>query len=490
MQKVQALYSRVSTDIQRDKGFSIPRQKEFMAEEAIRHSFKNIQHYVDDGFSATDANRPAYNRLMADIQDDRISALIVYRYDRVARSPKDLILLVDMLHSKGIDFLSVAEKFDTTTPSGKVMMIMVAALAQFERDMTIERVTEAMWHKARKGDFCGGQPPYGYDVKDKGLIVNEDEAGIVKEIYRKFYEVRSFRAVVHWLNNKQYKTKRGQEWPSSTVKRILQNPVYKGYFTYGKRKQGSTVYLPQDQWLVVKGDYPALISEQEYDRIQAIIKQRAFKHPKRHGKVYIISGLFRCECGGSMNGYTYPKKTGSQQVYTYYRCHNHISKGTAVCKGNSIRKSVVEELVLKKIADVARLKFDEDETAKVLGMNTDAPDEVILKSLRKNVESLKNKKKKLLTLYLNDELDKQLLLEQEASLEKEIEKTQERIQGINFKNSPEERGKRVDMLKKVRNLNGKLSEMPDEIKKDILHQVIKEVRITYDRKISIQVYDV
>ncbi|MDD5292267.1 MAG: recombinase family protein [Candidatus Omnitrophica bacterium] len=248
MPKIQALYSRVSTDMQRDKGLSVPRQKEWLEEEAKKHGFIHFKHFADNGYSAASTNRPAFRDLLSKIEDGLMDAVVVYKFDRLARNVQDLLDFVDLLNKHSIKFISISENLDTTTPTGRLILTVLGSLAEWERSITVERVKDVMYDKANRGHFCGGQPPYGYDVKDKHLVINEIEAKIVRKIFDKFEEFRSFRKVVIWLNDRGYLTKRGQSWPSATVKRILISHVYKGYYTYGKRAGGSKVYLPQDRW--------------------------------------------------------------------------------------------------------------------------------------------------------------------------------------------------------------------------------------------------
>lgn len=488
MSKITALYSRVSTDMQRDKGFSIPRQKEWLESSAQQRGFSNIQHFVDDGFSASSANRPAYQRLLSKIKEGVIGTVIVYKFDRIARNVIELLGLVDLLKKKNINFISSSENLDTTTPHGMLMLTILGSLAEWERSVTVERVKDAMYDKAEKGDFCGGQPPYGFDVKDKNLVVNKDEAGWVKRMFNKFEETRSFRKVCISLNDKGVLTKRGQSWAASTVRRILTSHVYKGFYTYGKRAGGSKVYLPEDKWLIIKGHYEPIISEEQFDRVQALIKQRVFTKPKRSGVVYLLSGLLRCgECGGSLCGHTQIKiKTG--QKYSGYRCHHHLSKGEKICKGVRINKNKLEQSVLQEIRKTAKIHFEESEADEVLAKDIDCPVDD-LKQIEGSISRVKNKQQKLLMLFEDDAVSRDLLLERMKKISNELEQFQIQKANLIIETNPKEKNKRLSLLQKIKEANGDFLSYTDDVKKTILQQLIKKITVSKEGGIEIELYE-
>lgn len=488
MLKIQALYSRVSTDMQRDKGFSVPRQKEWLEQEAKRHGLIHLQHFVDDGYSAASTNRPAFKSLLSKIEEGLIEAVIVYKFDRLARNVQDLLAFVDLLNKHGVKFISISENLDTTTPTGRLMLTVLGSLAEWERSITVARVKDAMYDKANKGDFCGGQPPYGYDVKDKHLVMNEIEAKIVRKIFNYFEEFRSIRKVVIWLNDKGYLTKRGQSWPTATVKRILSSLVYTGYYTYGKRAGGSKFYLPQDKWLIIKGDFKPIISKEQFNRVQALIRQRQFNNPNRYGTLYLLSGLLRCEeCGGAICGHTNRKPSG--KTYGTYRCHYHLSKGDKICSGVIVKKAKLEQDVLEEVKKVAHLYFEESEADEVLAKDGESDHPEDLKTIETTINRLKAKQQKLLMLFEEDSIGKDLIVERMSKLTEELDRLQIQRGNLVIEMNPKEKNKRIALLQKIRDLNDDLFNQPDTVKRTILKQLIKKVVVGKNEKLEIEMYE-
>ncbi len=485
MLKVQALVSRVSTDIQREKGLSIPRQKKWLEEEAKKLKFKNPEHYTDNGYSATDLNRPAYSRLINDIKTGVIDTVVVYKYDRIARNVIHLLSLIDLFKEHDIGFISITERFDTTTPTGKVMMVMAGSLAQWEREMTIERVKDAMWDKAKKGEFCGGQPPYGYVVKEKNIIPSEEETKIVKLMFDKFEESKSFRGICHWLNKSGHLTKRGTTWAQSTVRRIITNSVYKGYYTYGKRANSSSKYLPRDKWLIQKGKFEPIISEDQFERVQATIRQRKYIKPTLLNNTHLLVGLLKCgECGGSMCVSYSIKPQGTK--YVYYKCNNYRSKGTSVCEGTTVRMDFLDGYILDEINKYA-IQFDQSETENILIKKDDVKEE--LNRINKTIGKLTLSQERILSLFEDGSISRDILVKRMDNLTTSLDRARLQKDKILSELNGRNRKKRVDALQHINNLEGNIKSFPKKIQKDILRQLIKEVRYHKTGRVDIDLYE-
>jgi site-specific DNA recombinase len=230
-------------------------------------------------------------------------------------------------------------------------------------------------------------------------------------MFNKFEALRSLRGVTHWLNDMGYKTKRGTTWAASTVRRRLSDITNLGYHTYGKRAGNSKIYLPEKDWLIKKGDFKPIISKNQFDRVQAISQQKNFRAPQRRcGVTYLLSSLMRCECGGSMTGYTHVKKNNKR--YAYYRCHNHVSKGNGICPGNSLAKEQIEGRILKYIRSKADIHFEEAEIEKVILKNdTDSPREKLL-NMENNIKQIKKKQERVLEFIEDGSMPKEVIKSQ------------------------------------------------------------------------------
>lgn len=178
------IYTRVSTDNQAEVEFN-----SCEAQEAKIRSFINSQDnmevfkvYSDAGFTGANLNRPALNEMLDDIKQNKINLVISYKIDRLTRSPKDFYQLIELFEKYGVDFISVTERFDTSTPSGRLLRNIMLTFAQFERELASERTKDKMLQRAQKGMWNGGIVPYGYKAENKRLIIDEKEAAVVKEI--------------------------------------------------------------------------------------------------------------------------------------------------------------------------------------------------------------------------------------------------------------------------------------------------------------------
>lgn len=485
--KKAALYSRCSTDIQRDKGFTIPRQKEWLAEEAKRRGFKHFEHYVDNGFSSWDTNRPEYRRMLDDIEQGKIQAVITYKCDRLERNTIKLLKLVDYLRTKKVELISMSENLDTTDANGQLFLTMIGAIGQWERQTVVERVKDAMWDKARKGDFCGGQPPYGYDVKDKKLVVNEKEADAIKDIFEHFIQTKSFRSTCHYMNLRGYKTKKGKAFASSSVKRFLSNPVYTGYQTFGKRMGEEKKFTPENEWLVVKAQLKPIISEETFKQAQNIIRQRKFKRCEPKGRNYLLTGIIRCpKCGGSMYG-SHQTRKGKEGWY-YYKCHNNSSKGRAVCEGNTLRMFDVDEAVLKALIDHSRNILLQPEQMKQAIRSEKKNDPI--SDLQKDIQKEREKQKRIYETKTDGVTPKHLYEEQMRASIKRLENFELRLSELTDEKEPKIIQRKKNLFDRVYSLQEGFFELPKKEKHKIVQELIKVVFPSEKKGIKIEFYEV
>ena len=251
IQKTDALYTRVSTDAQRDRGESISNQKERLLVYAKERQL-NPKLYADPGFSAKDTNRPALRQLLDDIKAGRIKSVLVTKLDRISRSMKDLLDLLTLFEDRQVEFKSITQPFDTSTAMGRGFLRLMGEFAQLEREMTSERVGEDMRHRAKNGRWNGGVVPYGYmsqaqqirlniasgmprdksegkaeklSTDSKRLSVHLEEANLIRAIFDKYLETESLRAVTHWLNKNKIPSRYGTTWAANSVSRVLHSPT-------------------------------------------------------------------------------------------------------------------------------------------------------------------------------------------------------------------------------------------------------------------------
>ncbi len=409
------------------------RLEQYCQEQGISPEF-----YVDDGFSAKDTNRPALTRLIADVKKGEVKAILVTKLDRITRSIKDLIELLELFEDHKVSFKSITQPIDTASAMGRGFVQIMGVFAQLEREITSERVSEDMRHRAKKGVWNGGVITHGYSSVDKKLIINEKEAKIIRTIFNKYIELESLRGVTHWLNSNNYKTRNGVTWATSSIRRILGNPTYIGKTWYNKRVSSKTTHRiksrPKEEWIIEDGQHEAIVTNSVFEQAQQILEQQ-FREPKRKGSHYLLSGLIRCgHCKATINGYTQKiRRNDKLKSYSYYKCHNNTSKGTSVCPGNTIRRDILEEKVIESIMSLAKDKKFKIDAKKALEefnkqiLREKKPLAKEIESAERNNIQIEGKKKNLLARLEDNTIDKLTYKTRIAELDKEFESNKSKI---------------------------------------------------------------
>ena len=174
--------------------------------------------YEDAGYSAADLNRPELQRLLNDIRRKKINIVLVYKIDRLTRSPKDFYQLIELFEKYNISFISITERFDTSTPAGRLLRNIMLIFAQFERELASERTKDKMLQRAKKGLWNGGIPPFGYKTLNKKLIPDEKESKIVKLIFETYVETGSVAEVYNTLKEKNIVNRQSKVFTKSSIK--------------------------------------------------------------------------------------------------------------------------------------------------------------------------------------------------------------------------------------------------------------------------------
>lgn len=304
-----ALYIRVSTREQAERGFSIGGQEERLLNYAKAKDFDDTETYIDDGFSGSSLNRPQITRLIQDVKKRKLSTVIVFKLDRLSRSQKDTLHLIeDVFNKYDVAFISLNESFDTSTPFGRAMVGMLSVFAQLERENIKERVELGKKEKAKKGLWNGGRSNHlGYNYADGKFTVDPYEAEVVKEIYALSLKGYGNGRIMRMINEK-YK---GVVRSLSTINRTLENPIY-----IGKIRYDGEVY---------QSDHESIIDESLFNQTQIIKSKRSTRTDyKSNNSPYLLSGLLKCaKCGSGFVGRDASSKYGE---YKYYVCYKRAAK--------------------------------------------------------------------------------------------------------------------------------------------------------------------
>ena len=354
---IVGLYVRVSTAEQAKEGYSVGEQTERLTKYAEAHDWKIYHIYSDPGFSGANTDRPALQQLILDAKAGRIQKVVVYKLDRLSRSQKDTLQLIeDDFLANNVDFVSMRENFDTSTPFGRAMIGILAVFAQLEREQIKERMEMGKDARAKLGKWMGGQHiQFGYDYKDGELIINEYEAMIVREMFNLILEGNSFTAVSKILNERGYRT-RETIFKPQTVLRMLRSWVYIGYTKF------------KLQWN--KGTHEPIIDIDTFEEVQKILDQRRKAYETRYnmkpGKTtsYLGGLLFCAQCGArySKNVTSTSSKRrpdGTKYRYDLYTCNSRYCRGKKEmirdpnCKNKTWQTKYLEKLVFDQIRMLA-----------------------------------------------------------------------------------------------------------------------------------------
>ena len=323
-----AIYTRKSTEHGLDMEFnSLQNQEEACKAYILSQAFNGWEYYKtfsDGGISGGTMERPGLQALLEEIRARNIQVVVVYKVDRLSRSIFDFHKMMQEFSKYDCNFVSITQSFDTSNSMGKLTLNMLLSFAQFEREVSAERVRDKIAASKAKGLWMGGTIPLGYDIADRHLVVNEKEAEVVRQIFQKYSEIQNMQAVAERLNGQGLQTKRwiakhskrehgGEPFQKSGIQRILTNPVYIGKITHYAQNK------------IYNGVHKAIISQELWEQVQEIVRRRikdpqAFSHYRLH-KTFLAGKLF--DDKGKSFRMTSSKKQGRKFLYYYNGVGGH-----------------------------------------------------------------------------------------------------------------------------------------------------------------------
>ena len=312
-----AIYTRVSTEAGLDQNFNSLDAQYDAAQAYIRSQahagWTLIRHRYDDGgFSGGSTDRPALQQLIADIKDHKINVVVVYKVDRLTRSLADFAKLVELFDAHGVSFVSVTQQFNTTTSMGRLTLNVLLSFAQFEREVTAERIRDKIAASKRKGLWVGGTVPLGYELKDGKLLIVEDEAERVRTIFRRYLELGSVNRLVIDLRERNFRSKIRKLSDGRTRGGVpfTQGPLFymlRNRFYVGEVRYKDAIY---------PGPQPPLMDPELFDAVQAkLTAQWSHRTTTRNRSHALLRGLLFDDSGHPMRP-THATKNGVR--YRYY----------------------------------------------------------------------------------------------------------------------------------------------------------------------------
>ena len=370
-----AIYTRVSTDNQAEVEFNSCEAQEAKIRAFIssQEGMRVFKVYSDAGYTGANLERPGLKRMLADIRDpgylpsansgmtprkrnDGVDVVIVYKMDRLTRSPRDFYQLIELFEKCGVDFISVTERFDTSTPSGRLLRNIMLTFAQFERELASERTKDKMLQRADKGMWNGGLVPFGYNAINKRLVVNDKDAKVVRTAYDNYIEGCPIAEI-----------SKNTGLPKNRISTILKNYIYTGMMKYADK--------------VYQGNHKPIISEDVFKLAQEKHKEK--KLVLRLYKDYPLAGLLNCKaCNSSMTPcHTNKKKKNRIKRYYYYRCTKTFKKDWGSCAVRQVSANRLEDHIFKSLERISVDKHYIDSLIFKIN-NSTSSDRIGLPSLR------------------------------------------------------------------------------------------------------------
>jgi site-specific DNA recombinase len=346
-----AVYTRVSTDAGLDQEFN-SLDAQYDASQAYIRSQTHAgwtlvrSRYDDGGFSGGSTERPALQRLLEEIRAHRINVIVVYKVDRLTRSLADFAKLVELFDAHGVSFVSVTQQFNTTTSMGRLTLNVLLSFAQFEREVTSERIRDKIGASKRKGLWVGGVVPLGYRAKDRKITVVDQDARVVRHIFQRYLELGSLNALLADLRASGIKTKIR---PLSSGRTIGGIPFARGSLVYLLRNRfyiGDVCYKGE----TFKGEQPTILDSTLFEAVQSKLEAQRTNHTiARHSSEAMLMGLIFDGRGNRMTP-TYAIKKGVRYRYYVSSNLNQGDKASAAAL-NRVPAAEIETLVVAAIKE-------------------------------------------------------------------------------------------------------------------------------------------
>ena len=352
-----AVYTRVSTTEGLGQEFtSLDNQRE-SAESYVQSQRSEgwtvlPDRYDDGGYTGANTDRPALQKLLADIKESKIDCVVVYKVDRLSRSLLDFSHLLESFEQNNVTFVSVTQHFNTNSSMGRLTLNILLSFAQFEREIISERTRDKIAASKKRGKWVGGSPPLGYDIDkvNHKLVVNQNEADLVKEIFDLYLEKRSLLSVATALNEKNYTTKKyatfkgkksgGVKFKSTSIQSIVKNPFY-----IGKVHHAGVLY---------QGEQERIISDEVFQKTQEILanNRRERKVAGVITNIGLLNSILKCKACDSTMYYIYSRKGASK--YHYYLCMNAQKRGYKSCPTRLISAQSIENKFMEFLRTVCQ----------------------------------------------------------------------------------------------------------------------------------------
>lgn len=501
------LYLRVSTEMQVD-GYSLEAQKNCLKKFAEREELVIAGVYEDAGKSGKSIEgRPAFRRMLSDIESGvGIDYVMVYKLSRFGRNAADILNSLELLQTYDVNLICIEEGIDSSQTSGKLLISVLSAVAEIERENILEQTMNGRREKARQGKWNGGPAPYGYTIKDEILSINEEEAEIVRTIYDKYVNTRlGYSGIAKYFNLQGIKkTPRKEsdieEFSAHFIQLLIDNPVYCGKIAYGRRskervkgKKNEYKLVKQKEYCLVDGQHEGIISEELWQKAQEKRLATGIKYASKLGKerAHLLTGIIKCPkcgCGMYANRVCWTKKDGTYKEVMYYSCsRNKQSRGRHCDYSANLKKTDIEPLVVEVIKKLVQDEEFAVEIKRRIGVqvDTDKIDTELFnyENKLKEVEANKSRlEREIDTLPLGAAHRDRKILDMTTRLDAlydNIAEIESNIEDARFrKKAAEEKALTLENIYKILMHFSELYDiMNDKERKELLAELIQEIQI-------------
>ncbi|MBF0461757.1 MAG: recombinase family protein [Magnetococcales bacterium] len=341
-----AVYARKSTEEGLDMEFnSLDAQREsceaYIASQRSEGWSLVPDRYDDGGFSGGNMERPALKRLLKDIDTGKVNVVVVYKIDRLTRSLMDFSKLVEAFDKRNVTFASVTQAFNTTTSMGRLTLNILLSFAQFEREISAERIRDKFAASKKKGMWMGGHPPLGYIVQERKLVIHPTEAETVRTIFSRFVEIGSATQLTKELAESGSTGKNGRQMDKGYIYRMLNNRLYIGEIAY----QGE----------VYPGEHQGIIDRELWEAAHTILTTNTRQPRSASTRVQTpapLRGIIRCRhCDRAMKP-SFARKAG--RLYRYYTCQSADKNGADACILKTVAAGEIEAVVIQQVRTMLR----------------------------------------------------------------------------------------------------------------------------------------
>lgn len=497
------IYTRKS--VYTDTSDSVESQLKMCKEYAnSNYQVESISIYTDEGFTGANTHRPGFTQLMRDVSNNKVDILICYKIDRISRNVLDFSSTFNILQEKNIQFVSVKEQIDTSTPLGRAMMYICSVFAQMERETISERIKDNMIELAKSGKWAGGKPPIGYNrdkiiingKKHTTLVKNENEIPFLNMIFDTFLDGYSLGGLETYFKKKSVKTLNGNYLSGSQIHQIIKNPHYventkkiydyfekigcimaasredfdgqNGIVAYGRTSGGKKklhkVNTP-DKWIISIGLHKPIISADKWIEAQERFGKNMIDKTRKH-EIGILKGIVKCKCGCTMR---VQHKVDSiyNKIYDNYFCQKRDRKGKEFCDSKMVRVELLDE----KIIDLLKqLSLNKEIVHKYMLQQEPRVSRRNSNDIKKELISAK-KKIENLTATLNDIGDSSAA----KYIVSEIERIDKLITGLNYE------------LREIEHIQDNISRHKNDIDviyKEICNYIYNFDSLSYHKKVK------